>query len=94
MGARGWDIDFDEDITHPKGAVPDIERTLQLGETCKELRVVSSTKKCCACGKDITPQLCWAHFETFKTKAFTSCGVRHPSYISWRVSHWTHMNCV
>jgi hypothetical protein len=66
---------------------------LKLGMRTTECRTTSMTHQCVVCDESISPQMVRAHFETFKTNDFTSCGVRHRSQIAWRVCAWSHLSC-
>ena len=68
-------------------------KRLNLGMHATSCRTTSMTHQCAVCGESMGPQMVRAHFETFKTNAYTSFKVRHRSHIAWRVCAWSHLSC-
>lgn len=73
--------------------MPDTNNNLKLGQYTREVRAICTSKTCLVCKKEITPQQCFVHFETFKTEPYESLGIKHKSVIAWRVNGWSHLTC-
>jgi hypothetical protein len=69
-------------------------KRLRLGMTTTACRVSNSHHSCKICGETITPSLQYVLFQTFRTSAFTSRGIRHRSHIAWRVVGHAHLACM
>jgi hypothetical protein len=68
-------------------------KRLRLGMQTTDIRTSNSYYDCSVCGKVISPQMLRAHFHTYRTNDYTSCGVRYRSKIAWRVCGWSHLSC-
>lgn len=83
--------------THtPRKRPPNMKapKRLRLGMTTCECRTSSWHNKCKLCGDLIEPSLQYVLFETFRTRDFTSCGIRHRPRIAWQVCGHAHLQCM
>ena len=69
-------------------------KRLRLGMTTTDLRVSNWHNNCKFCGQTIIPSLQHVLFETFRTRDFTSCGIRHRPRIAWDVVGHAHLACM
>jgi hypothetical protein len=69
-------------------------KRLRLGMTYTACRVSNWHHSCKICGETITPSLQYVLFQTFRTRAFTSRGIRHRPHIAWDVVGHAHLTCI